>query len=108
MVEPTSRDDQHLPRAVGRRVERRLAARREAVRTIWFGFGLFGVIGWSIVLPTLGGTALGWWLDREWPGGRAWLLPCLAAGLSVGCATAWHWIAQEQREIDKHVERRRD
>ena len=59
------------------------------------GFGLFGIVGWSVVVPTVGGALAGWALDRHYPGGRSWTLALLIAGLAVGCAVAWHWVARE-------------
>jgi len=90
-----------LPETVGRKERRKLWARRKGARDVWFGFGLFGVVGWSVAVPTLAGAGLGWWLDSAWPGGRSWTLTLLIAGLAVGCAIAWRWVAQELRIIDR-------
>jgi len=35
---------------------------------VWFGLGMMGLIGWSVVVPTLLGAALGIWLDTHHPG----------------------------------------
>jgi predicted F0F1-ATPase subunit len=35
---------------------------------VWFGLGMMGLIGWSVVVPTLLGAALGIWLDAHHPG----------------------------------------
>jgi ATP synthase protein I len=37
-------------------------------RTVWFGLGMMGLIGWSVAIPTLLGAALGLWLDKRHPG----------------------------------------
>lgn len=74
---------------------RRLKAQRNATPGVWFGLGLMGVIGWSVVVPTLLGAAIGLWLDRHYPGGRSWTLALLVAGLTLGCLNAWHWVAKE-------------
>jgi ATP synthase protein I len=84
---------------VGRKEERLLRVRRSPVQSVWAGFGFFGLIGWSIVVPTLIGAALGRWLDNTHPGGRNWTLALLVAGLSLGCLNAWHWISKEHRAI---------
>ncbi|MEZ5580989.1 MAG: hypothetical protein R3F40_17230 [Candidatus Competibacteraceae bacterium] len=34
--------------------------------SVWFGLGLFGIVGWTRALPAVLG-ALGLWLDRNWP-----------------------------------------
>lgn len=54
-----------------------------------------GLIGWSVVIPTLLGTAIGLWLDRRTPGSHSWTLALLVAGLVLGCFNAWHWVARE-------------
>lgn len=84
---------------VGAKAARKLRARRHAKNGVWFGLGMMGLIGWSVVLPTLFGAALGVWLDKRYPGGHGWTLALLMAGLAVGCLNAWHWIAREQEAM---------
>lgn len=80
-----------------------LKARRTRTH-VWSGLGLFGLIGWSVAVPTLLGALLGAWLDKHHPGGRSWTLPLLIAGLCLGCANAWHWISREQSELRRGQE----
>lgn len=80
---------------VGARAARKLRARRGGPPGVWFGLGMMGLVGWSVVVPTLLGAALGLWLDQRYPGGRLWTLALLVVGLTLGCANAWHWIARE-------------
>jgi ATP synthase protein I len=84
---------------VGLKATRRLRAQRQKPRSVWSGFAFFGLIGWSVVVPTLLGAALGMWLDRHHPGGRSWTLALLVAGLVLGCINAWRWVEKEHREI---------
>ena len=84
---------------VGARAVRKLKARRGDARDVWFGLGTMGLIGWSVVVPTLLGAALGLWLDKHFPGGHSWTLALLAAGLTLGCLNAWHWIAKEEKAM---------
>jgi ATP synthase protein I len=98
--EPPPRDkspEQQLGDAVARRAERKLRARRERRRTTWFGLGTFGLVGWSVAIPTLLGIALGVWLDERWPGEVSWTLTFLIIGVALGCLNAWYWISQESR-----------
>ena len=88
-----------LARQVGTKAARKLKAQRHSERTIWFGLGMMGLIGWSVVVPTLLGAALGIWLDRAYPGRQSWTLTLLFLGLIIGCVNAWHWVAKEGREI---------
>ena len=88
-----------LSQEVGAKAVRKLKARRNSAQGVWFGLGMMGLIGWSVVVPTLLGAALGIWLDRHHPGKHAWTLALLVAGLSIGCLNAWHWVAKEEKEI---------
>jgi ATP synthase protein I len=67
--------------------------------TVWFGLGMMGLIGWSVVLPTLLGAALGRWLDSRHPASYSWTLALLAAGLVLGCFNAWNWIDKEDKAM---------
>jgi ATP synthase protein I len=60
---------------------------------------MMGLIGWSVVLPTLGGAAFGMWVDKRHPGEHSWTLALLVAGLVLGCFNAWHWVAKEDEEM---------
>jgi len=84
---------------IGRIAARKLKAQRHTSQTIWSGFGMMGLVGWSIVIPTLLGAGLGIWLDQNAPGGRSWTLMLLVAGLCLGCFNAWRWIEKEDKAI---------
>ena len=86
-------------REVGAKAKRKLQARRHANRGVFLGLGMMGLIGWSVVVPTLLGTALGIWLDHRDPGHRSWTLMLLVAGLIIGCWNAWQWVAREEQEM---------
>ena len=89
-----------LHREVERKAERRLAARRDRRWNSWFGVGMFGMVGWSVALPTLVGIALGVWIDRSWPGPRSWTLTLMFGGLTAGLLMALHWVHEEgQRRL---------
>lgn len=88
-----------LSQEVGAKAARKLKARRNGGQGVWFGLGMMGLIGWSVVVPTLLGAALGIWLDKHYPGTHAWTLALLMAGLAIGCLNAWHWVAKEDKEI---------
>ena len=84
---------------VGAKASRKLKARRNPSAGVWFGLGMMGLIGWSVAIPTLLGTGLGLWLDKQHPGGRSWTLALLVAGLAIGCFNAWHWVDKEDRAM---------
>ena len=88
---------------VGAKAARKLHARAHPAEGVWFGLGMMGLIGWSVSVPTLLGAGLGFWLDHHHPGKHAWTLALMAAGLVIGCANAWHWVANEDKAMrDAH------
>jgi ATP synthase protein I len=87
-----------LAAQIGAKAARKLKARR-STQGVWFGLGMMGLIGWSVVVPTLLGAALGLWLDARHPGAHSWTLALLVAGLVVGCANAWYWVAQQDKAM---------
>lgn len=88
-----------LAERIGKKAKRKLKARRRGPSSVWFGLGMMGLIGWSVVVPTLLGAALGIWLDERDPGGRSWTLALLSIGLVIGCLNAWHWLSKERDEM---------
>jgi ATP synthase protein I len=94
---------------IGKKELRKIRARRHKNRGVWFGLGTFGMIGWSITIPTLIGVALGIWIDNHWSSRFSWTLMLLMAGLLMGCLSAWYWLDYESRliqeeEIDEELE----
>src|SRR5580698_5100669 len=63
-----------LATQVGAKSARKLRARRNPAPGVWFGLGMMGLVGWSVVVPTLLGAALGIWLDKYHSGKHSWTL----------------------------------
>ena len=82
---------------VAAKATRKAHARSNPAPGIWFGLGMMGLIGWSVVVPTLLGAMLGVWLDANFPRSHSWTLALLVAGLVLGCANAWHWVSQQDQ-----------
>ncbi len=91
---------------IGSKAARKLNARRNGTPALWFGLGMMGLIGWSVVVPTLLGAALGLWLDKHHGGEHSWTLVLLMGGLTLGCFNAWHWVDNEERTM--HEEHKHD
>jgi ATP synthase protein I len=60
------------------------------------GISMFGMIGWTVAVPALLGTALGIWMDKTYPQSFSWTLTGLVSGLVAGCLVAWSWVAKEK------------
>lgn len=88
-----------LIRQIGLKEERKLRAKRRGLRSVWSGLGMFGLIGWSVVIPTLLGTMLGLWVDKNYPSRYSWTLMFLVIGLVSGCLNAWNWVSREDRQM---------
>ncbi len=89
----------NFSRQVAAQAARKLKARRGSAKSIWFGLGMSGLIGWSVTVPTLIGAALGIWLDEHYPSKFSWTLTLLFLGLALGCSNAWHWVAAQYKEM---------
>lgn len=88
-----------LARKVAGQATRKLKARRDDAPGVWSGLGTMGLVGWSVVVPTLLGAALGMWLDQRHADTHSWTLALLVAGLVLGCLNAWHWVTREDRAM---------
>ncbi len=71
---------------------------------VWFGLGMMGMVGWSVVVPAVLGALLGVWLDKNHPQTFSWTLTLLIAGLATGSLIAWHWVDKEDKEMHREKE----
>jgi len=86
--------EEELTKKISDDVKHRLRSKREG-KEIMFGMGVFGIIGWSITVPTLLGVALGLYLEGRFQVRFSWTLTLMFAGLIVGCLNAWRWISEK-------------
>lgn len=98
-TEPNAAKHSSYGKAVGTRARRKEEARSNPTRPLWSGFSLFGIVGWSVSVPTLLGIAVGVWLDHNHAAPYSWTLTMLTVGLVLGCFNAWRWISHEERNI---------
>jgi len=54
--------------------------------------GQIGILGWTIVVPTLLALWLGRWLDRFFATGIFFSAPLLMIGAAIGFWSAWKWM----------------
>ncbi len=92
---------EELGKRVGRREVRKIRARKNKDKDVWFGLGMFGLVGWSVAIPTVIGVALGVWIDARWPSRYSWTLTLMILGIGVGCFNAWFWITRERKSIER-------
>ena len=93
--EAPEKKENGLSNQVAAKERRKLEALQGNGESAWSGVGMFGMVGWSVVMPALLGTALGIWLDKHHPASFSWTITGLFTGLFTGCLIAWHWVAQE-------------
>ena len=96
--------EKEFEKMIESKAKRKIKGKSNTKRGILFGLGMFGLVGWSVALPTLLGAFLGLWLDRHFPGKQSWTLTFLLIGLILGCMTAWHWLSSENKNIHKDGE----
>jgi len=99
----SSEDGSTLAGQIGAKAARKLKARKSA-SGVWSGLGMMGLVGWSVVVPTLLGAALGAWLDKHHPGTHPWTLALMVVGLAIGCLNAWYWVAQQDKAMRDDLE----
>lgn len=68
---------------------------------IWFGLGVFGIVGWSVAIPALVCTAAGLWIDKTFPSRFSWTLMLLILGVGLGCLNAWYWVKMARENINR-------
>lgn len=71
---------------------------KEEGSEILFGLGLFGIVGWSVAVPTVLGIALGVFLDKRFTQSFSWTITLLFAGVVLGAFNAWHWVKEKSED----------
>lgn len=78
--------------SIRRRAQRMQDTRDQPKYSPLSGLGVFGVIGWSVAIPTVAGAFLGMWLNRVAPQSFSWPIALILGGVVVGGMVAWSWI----------------
>lgn len=87
--------DRELRRIVARKSRRRERARGEPDSDVLRWMSTFGMVGWSVSLPTLLGLALGVFVDNRVDSSISFTITFLIAGVAVGSLIAWYWVRRE-------------
>jgi len=90
-------DHDRFAEKVARKEARRLKARDERDRGLFYGLGMFGLVGWSVAIPALLLLALGIWIDARSQSRYSWTLMLLVLGIGIGCMNAWFWVSRESK-----------
>jgi ATP synthase protein I len=93
-----NKDGDFFSNQVSEKEKRKLKAQHEDSGSVWSGLGMFGMVGWSVAVPTLLGIALGIWLDKTYRQSFSWTLTCLMIGLFSGCVIAWYWVSKNNKD----------
>ncbi len=86
---------------IGEKEQRKLKYKRQEKQSVWKGFEVFGIIGWSVAVPTVVLTLLGMWLDKRFPGEHSYTLALLVGGICLGCLNAWYWISNKMKDMEE-------
>jgi ATP synthase protein I len=99
MPSPPDPRRERFARRIRQKEARSLRARRQKSDSLWVGIGTFGMVGWSVAIPTILGIATGLWLDANAPQSFSWTLTLMITGVILGCLNTWYWVSREQRLI---------
>jgi ATP synthase protein I len=84
-----------LTDAARRAAEREAKGRADPEPSLGARLGQIGVLGWTIVVPTLLFLFLGRWLDRSFGTGIFFSAPLLMIGAAIGFWSVWRWMHRQ-------------
>jgi ATP synthase protein I len=84
-----------LTEAAHRAAEREAKGRADPEPSLGARLGQIGVLGWTIVVPTLLFLFLGRRLDRSFGTGIFFSAPLLMIGAAIGFWSAWQWMHRQ-------------
>ena len=81
---------------IAKQAKRMQEQRQKKFRSPLLGLSAFGVVGWSVSVPTVAGIFLGRWLNEVAPQDFSWTLALMLGGLVLGIIYAWNWISDDR------------
>ncbi len=87
-----SKNTDRLLRVARQAVEREKLGLETPEPSLGVRLGQIGILGWTIVIPTLLGLFLGRWLDRTFATGVLFSAALLMVGVAIGFWSAWRWM----------------
>jgi ATP synthase protein I len=81
---PEKNEVQRLLQVISGKKKLRELRKRQGESPFWHGIAMLGVVGWTIILPTLVGIFLGQFLDQKWPQAFSWTITLMLGGLTLG------------------------
>lgn len=88
-------NNENFAERIRKKSSRKIRARKEGDKGLWYGVGMFGLVGWSVAIPTLLFLLLGIWIDSTYKSRYSWTLMMLIFGIFLGCVNAWYWVKKE-------------
>ena len=92
---PGTNEDDRLAEAARRAAERRQEGEEDPEPSLGVRLGQIGILGWTIVIPTLIALVIGRWLDRAFESGVFFSAPFIMIGAAIGFWSAWKWMHRE-------------
>lgn len=81
-----------LAAAARRAAEREKRGKETPEPSLGARLGQMGILGWTIVVPTLLGLVVGRWLDTQFSTGIMFAAALLMLGSAFGLWSAWRWM----------------
>jgi len=88
---PKSPEDR-LADAARRAAERARRGAEQPEPSLGARLGQMGILGWTIVVPTLIGVLIGRWIDRALGTGIVFSAALIMVGAAIGLWSAWKWM----------------
>lgn len=89
--------EEELLKEIEKDAKKKIKSRKEG-NEVMFGLGFFGIVGWSIAIPTLLAIALGVYLDKKLDSDFSWTLTLIFAGVIIGSLNTWHWLNENNKK----------